>query len=1109
MSVTTAQAISLLENVLFESKTLATANAAGWVSLSVLQPSYSTVAGLASAMASTAEATIAQQVIRYYEGALGRAPSGAEVAYYVNIVENGNTATGIPAMTAAQINDGASAVPAGTWDKIAGFFAASPEFAFASAGGNVVNLLYLNILGRAPNAAEITYYQNLLTAGTTVSTLVQYFTTSPEYQTKVDAQIQTGLTTYGTTVANGGSSTGAVVPVLGGTTGATTVALTTGVDTITGTANVTINGTDTTLTALDSIALTGGGNVFNLNDVTGSTADLTKLQSVSGVQTLNLTSSKGLLAATTDVSSWTGLTAANFKLLGLAANTAVTAAATTAVSLTAVDAAASHNLIVNGGSTVTVADSHGAAETGVITVNGVKGTTSVSVTESGTGAGGAVNIYDVNYPAGVLATTAVASTLTAVTLDGVGATAIKSDALANLTLNNLSSTITVTDASTKGTLNVAVAHDTGAATLAASGAFTTIDVTTSGKNSALKITAANDKALNVAGSSVLTVSAGSTFAAGTTVAVSGAAGLTIDTTGLGGGTIASITSTSTGVITATVDGTATAFTGGAGQDIVTIAAAATQAIVGGTATNNEIVWNGAAAPASLGTISGFTTFGIGASYADNTSAVIDLSSATLKSFTALDVVGGNADGTTVVFGNVAAGTALSISGSLASATTTATDSVTYKIAGAAGASSSVGLTLNKATAAAGITVDSLTLVDSSAHGIGTVSVTSQASATSLANTITTLTDNALSVLNVAGSADFTVTNAIATTATSLTINATETGDNGVTLGGFTSTGGVLTSLTFTGSAAVTVGTLTDAVATGSLTVTDSSSGDVTITTATIASVPTLTLTNSGSGHLVITNAVTDNLASTLDLNGSVKLSFIDGLTSGVTVAGSTDSANVTLSLTGAVATKSDSITLGGGNDSVTVTGAGTGTETITLGNGGTSTTVQTVDVHTTGGKAIISVGTGMNDVVVGTGLNTVTYGAHTSSATTFDTLDLSHIAAASFTPATTASQTAVNAGALDVITGLQLGDKLTFGANVTAVTTSAANGLAGVSGDVALAHGDFNSTTGIFTLDASGHDTLVTYATTGGVTTYGDVVLVGVTFTSTGSTIGGHVLTLG
>jgi|SRR5579859_640911 len=185
MTVTTAQAVTLLESVLFESATLAQANAARWVQLSASNTADSTVAGLASAMANSAEAGIAEQVVRYYQGALGRQPDSAEITYYMKIAETG--------LSASQIAQGAGAVPTSAWNQIAGYFAASPEYQSLTAGGNVITALYENILARAPSSDEVSFYQKALDGGTSVAALLEYFVNSTEYQTKVNAEIASQL----------------------------------------------------------------------------------------------------------------------------------------------------------------------------------------------------------------------------------------------------------------------------------------------------------------------------------------------------------------------------------------------------------------------------------------------------------------------------------------------------------------------------------------------------------------------------------------------------------------------------------------------------------------------------------------------------------------------------------------------------------------------------------------------------------------------------------------------------------------------------------------------------------------------------------------------------
>ncbi len=200
MSVTTAQAVTLLENILFEAPSVAQANASQWVSQTA------TVATQAAAIAATPEAGIVEQVVRYYMGALNRVPSATEIQYFVAVAETG--------LTAAQLAEGTSAVPGSTWAQIAAYFAASPEFAqdygLSSAGAvdasneaAVISAFYLNVLGRAPSQAEIAFYENVLNTGTSLSTLVQYFATSPEYQSIVGSDIGDAIATYGVSAVAG------------------------------------------------------------------------------------------------------------------------------------------------------------------------------------------------------------------------------------------------------------------------------------------------------------------------------------------------------------------------------------------------------------------------------------------------------------------------------------------------------------------------------------------------------------------------------------------------------------------------------------------------------------------------------------------------------------------------------------------------------------------------------------------------------------------------------------------------------------------------------------------------------------------------------------------
>ena len=292
MSVTTAQAVTLLENVLFESPTIAQANAASWVSQSATNTSLSSVAGLAAAMAATPEGEIAQQVVRYYMGALGRAPRGDEIQYYINVVEAG--------LTADQLAQGAGAVPGTEWNQIAAYFAASPEFQGdfgLTAGGQVTTIneiavitaFYTNILGRLPNAAEINYYETLLNTGTALSTLVQYFTTSPEYQTNVDANIAQALAGNGTAVVAGTTLTSIPYTPIAVTLGSSAV-------TVTGLLNTTAVSVTGSPAAAAQTAQTAVAGVIGVLPVTAATG----VQGVTAITAVNPVAGRSAVTAVTD-----------------------------------------------------------------------------------------------------------------------------------------------------------------------------------------------------------------------------------------------------------------------------------------------------------------------------------------------------------------------------------------------------------------------------------------------------------------------------------------------------------------------------------------------------------------------------------------------------------------------------------------------------------------------------------------------------------------------------------------------------------------------------------------------------------------------------------------
>lgn len=547
MSVTSTQATSLLQNVLFESSTLAAATAGGYVTLSAINPLASTVAGLATVLSGSAEASIAEQVVRYYQGALGRAPSATEVAYYVNIAEAG--------LTSAQIQQGASAVSGTTWNTIAGYFVASPEFTndFANNGSAIVELLYLNILGRNPSATEVAYYNAQLAQGFTNVNLVQEFTNSPEYISKTTTNIANSLANNGLAVVNGttqGLITALTSSTGGGTTNST-YTLTTGVDIASANqfvgslASYSATGIGPTLTIGDSLTGTGSNPTLLLTDsYNTSTSDIIPSGiTLTNIATVSLTTSgnAGSAGQSFDTSPYSSVTNTVVNSSG-GGNDYVKAASTSAVAVTH-NSTAGNVTVYGGGTTIAVTtNSAGTATTNpnnTITYSNVAiggtgtnqlaaATTAISLTENGSGAGAATStVY------GGAAVTVNVNTNTA-----SGNTTIGNSSLAASTKAlNPSGLITLTSVSTFGSTNIdkiygggsagvtaTIAGDTltigdAAATTATNtttGAVTVTDALATGYNGTTAATAGGAIDVNTTGAVTVTTNAGSTVTVGAT-----------------------------------------------------------------------------------------------------------------------------------------------------------------------------------------------------------------------------------------------------------------------------------------------------------------------------------------------------------------------------------------------------------------------------------------------------------------------------------------------------------------------------------------------------------------------------------------------------------------
>lgn len=819
--------------------------------------------------------------------------------------------------------------------------------------------------------------------------------------------------------------------------------------------------------AFDTINMgTTTGNVFNVYDTDG-TSKLSNISSVSGVQTLNYYGGEGLQAGTgsagtMNLSTWAGLSQANIQLNSSGANSTLTVAAGTSVDFTdkelkgytdtinggdnityvgdnattggsviigsssaasgtvnvTVNESSSETssstatiITINGGTSDTVTANLAGKEDytikgGEVTINGSASTTTVSVTQTAAATAstnvsgvvdGGVKISSVNSTSSTSP-----GTITTVTLENFGASTVSSNVLSNLTLEGTGGSVTVVNDLTTPTvtaLNLTVNNLSGTTLDDSDSVYKTLNVTVGPKNSSLNLEMADVTKETVTGSSssVLTQT-NTTMTDLSTIIIDGNVGFTSDLASLA--KLSTVTANTTGItdVALTSSGATTqyaTFTGvGSGQDIVYIYSDATKAITGGTASNNEIVLTNTTTTTYThantdANVSGFSIAGIDATLTgtSNLYNVSGNSTAILSGISTVDVMKdvASTSSTSVTF-QVATDTALHIDA-------TNTGSLIYQVMNTTGATDNASITLGTASSS-GITVGALTLEDNSSTpvGIGTLHVNSIGSTSA---TITALTDNALSNLNLSG------------------------------------------------ASGLNIPTLSDASA-------------------------SLALTNSSSGTLTI---------------GST--AFVDNSLTSVTLAG-----------TGAINLAITSDTVG---------------KAITINGASDNAANNTVDVHAINAateNVAVSLGTGLgNDVIVAnsgvdttyTNIDTVTFGAHTSTATSYDTVNLSNILSgeASFSTPTTNSQTSVLTGGLDIITGLTAGDKIVLDAAGGCVVSTASN-LAGLPKDALFAEGTYSATAGTFTYNASGHDTLMTYDSTGttGTGDYVSVVLVGTTVTS-------------
>ena len=975
MAWSVGQVETLLETVLFESPTAAAANANQWVARAAADSSLSSLSGLVTAMTASPEAGIAEQVYRLYLGALGRAPAAAELGFYVGIAETG--------LTPAQIANGVSAVSASTWNQIAADFANSPEFQGELAGGDAISLLYKNILGRSAASSELGYYHAQQQAGASMSTILQDFVNSPEYQLQQISGIVTQLELFGgVTAPSPTQTTTTSLPVLpSGPSGLGPIGPQPVVITSAGVPVSSDGGSSVTITDNVSIPANATGGAITVGATTQPTGAISVTENVNQIDASGRGGFNPPVVATSGAITISGGTSVSVAMT-------LTASHAAAVAGTELDLG---NITINGGvatQSVSISmpqwvlsstyDSTGTPGTVGVTgatagpgVTGVTAVTAVTARSAGTAVAGffpigQTTINDVGYATHSTA----AGTITTLSLANSGDVVFNGDALTTLDLSGGIGVLggiyihnSAAGAATNTTLTVNAAA-TSVRIFDTNNEISVLDVVTSGTSqSTTHFTGTGLTAIHVSGTQVdylgtLTPTLMPSLAA---ITVSGSAGLIADISAFSGTVDGSghligsslVTVSSTGAITLTLDASATnqqSFTGGSGTDVITIGSDVTQyaPIVAGSAANNELVLTsttaGAYTLAGAGTYAtGFSVLGIGTGNVNG--GTIDLAG-WVSSIQTLDVQGSDGDVTILHF----AGHQINFSNGLG------------YFSGFFGAAASLAVDTNDSTGPAdqmtvdisgafgGGTVETLTLADDLGVGVGTLNVVSQVTSFNSQSVIITLDDNGLSALSATGPGglDIGTLNEATTPAASLTITDNDTNAFGVVIGSVSDA--ALTSLTAVGTNLVSI-------------------------TQIIDSATSLALTNSGSSTFTV-GLVYDNSLTSLTLGANVSLGqagstvaeasigLQDISTSGVTVTGGSDNAHVSIVLNGAAAGNTDSITVGNGNDYIVdksiATGAnvvinvGTGSNYMVLGQGATATSASfTVTLGNHGAAGIL------------------------------------------------------------------------------------------------------------------------------------------------------------
>jgi hypothetical protein len=688
---------------------------------------------------------------------------------------------------------------------------------------------------------------------------------------------------------------------------------------------------------------------------------------------------------------------------------------------------------VNGSlNTTSVTVNQAGANVGAAAANAVVGVAAVTAVPAAPGVDAVTGVTGVNRASAVTAVngattgnttivdksfgTTTANTITSVSLTNLGTTvAIDSNALTTLSLSGTTgagnitagsptqfSTVTLRNATsgtsnpttTTGTLTVNVNGlgqyvNIGSATAAitalvdGSGSFSTVNLVSSGARSTLSLSGSNIGAINISGTAEVIAPLVTTNAL-LAVTVTGAAGFndnnknvynaTSTASTLGNGL--TLTSTSSGIVTASLNALTQSFSGSStGTSVITVNGAAQ------TGTFNTVAGNGAndkliidtAANSTTGTAYGLTSAQIAKltgfeqiAITKNVTGTVNLANLA-PTVNLVEILGGTTAAATGALSvtNIATGAALQINASAKQV---------LSFGYAATSVDSATLTLGRSTNSTEITVDRVGIVDSSGGTINTLNVVSNNStwtSTGVAplNIISRLDNLTLGALNVTGNAGLTVT--------ALDNNGTNTASTFNLANNTTTAGTVVTMTRFIDNALTTL----NMGGTGNTVITklESSTTNLTITDTNAASGSVVIGSNGSTTGFLQSNTTLTNLT----LNGNIQIGTNTdtaagaiGAATGITVSGATNNAHVNIQLNAADAGKTNTVTLGNGNNFVTdLTVAGS--TTITVGTGSNIIDVQNAST-TTVYFATVTLGADVNGVnpdviftsVMGTSVNT-------------------------------------------------------------------------------------------------------------------------------------------